>query len=261
AYVGVVAAQLTPPRVRVALVLAVLTLKAATLMLPYEWVTSMATPRPAEGAPVGPGTWAHYDAVKQLLHQEHVPAPTLASLLVGWLGMAQQYLPLAAIGVVGYLATEALVADRTPRGVGRIAAGGIGLVAVAWLLQAGYRAEGGGVLGVFTMPSSKWLFTPSYCLLAAGTGATLLALFATLIDVGRWWNAPLLRALGKNALAIYVGAELSFKLVFARWLLPLPDSGGEASIAGAIQAWIEHATGSPAAAARGWATRGIGVET
>lgn len=253
AYAAVVAAQLASPRVRVALVVAVLALKAGTLLLPYDWVTSMATPRPAEGAPVGPGTWAHHDAVKQLLHMEHVPVPSVASLLVGWVGMAQQWLPLAAIGVIGALATESLLTDRSWRGVGRLAAVGAGLVAIGWLLQAGYRAEGGGGLGLLTMPYSKWLFTPSYCLLAAGTGVVLLAAFAARIDTGRVGNATALKALGKNALAVYVGAELSFKLVFARWLLPLPDSPGADSIAGATQAWLAHLTGSAALASLGWA--------
>lgn len=253
AYLVVVAVQLTPRAWRVCFVVAVLLLKWGTFLLPYDEITALVTPRPTDGAPLGPGTWAHFDAVKQYFNYEFVPVPTAMTLLIGWLGMLQQYLPLAAIGVVGALATERLEGDRSWRSVRVVVTSGAALAFLAFLLQAGYRPEGGGLWGVATVPFSKWLFSPAYCLLAAGTGLLLLAAFFALVDLAKFgWLAPL-GVLGKNALAVYVGAELSFKLVFARWLIP--GSGGEPqSIAAGVQAWLEAWSGSPAFAGLGWAT-------
>lgn len=253
AYLVVVVVQLTPRPWRIGFVLAVLALKWAMFLLPYDTVTAWVTARPAEGAPLGPGTWAHFDGVKQLFNYEFAPEPTLRTLLLGWLGMMQQYLPLAAIGVIGALVTERLERGRDWRSVGAIALVGAALVVAAFVLQAGYRPEGGGLWGVATVPFSKWFFSPGYCLLAAGTGSLLLAAFYAAIDVwGAEWLAPL-GVLGKNALAVYVGAELAFKLVFGRWLIPTP-SGEPASIASGAQAWLEAWSGSPALAGLGWAT-------
>ncbi|MEN1681207.1 MAG: heparan-alpha-glucosaminide N-acetyltransferase domain-containing protein [Planctomycetota bacterium] len=258
AYFFVVLAQLAPPRWRVAIIVGLLAAKWATFLLPYETVASLATLRPAEGAPTGPGTWAHFDGVKQLLHMEHVPLPTFASLVVGWFGMAQQYLPLATIGMVGALATERIERGRDTRSAMTIAAWGVALVVVGALLQWGYDPAGGGLWGVATVPYSKWLFSPAYCLLAAGTGALLLAAMFAAVDVAGLTGFGLLQSLGKNALAVYVGAELSFKLIVSRWLLPLPDGAAD-SIAGAIQAWIRYATGSAVAASLGWALLWVAV--
>lgn len=252
AYFFVVLAQLLPPRWRVAIVVVVLAAKWATFLLPYETIATLVKLRPAEGAPLGPGTWAHFDGVKQLLHMEHIAEPTLISLLVGWLGMAAQYLPLATIGMIGALATERIERGRDVRSALTVAAWGAVFVAIGTALQWGYNPAGGGLWGTATVPYSKWLFSPAYCLLAAGTGAVLLAAFFALIDVAGLVALGPLQSLGKNALAVYVGAELSFKLIFSKWLLPLPDAGAD-SIAGAIQAWIGHATGSPVAASLGWA--------
>ncbi|MEQ8209160.1 MAG: DUF5009 domain-containing protein [Lacipirellulaceae bacterium] len=260
AYFFVVLAQLVSSRWRSAIVIAVLAAKWATFLLPYETIASLATLRPVDGAPVGPGTWAHFDGVKQLFHMEHVAEPSLTSLLIGWLGMAQQYLPLAAIGVCGALATERIERGRDGRSAMVVAGWGAALIAVGAALQWGFVPGGGGLWGTATVPFSKWLFSPAYCLLAAGTGAMLLATFFAAIDCASLVRFGPLRSLGKNALAVYVGAELSFKLIFSKWLLPLPEKGAD-SIAGAIQAWIGHATGSPIAASLGWALLWVVVWT
>ncbi|QDT68450.1 hypothetical protein MalM25_13720 [Planctomycetes bacterium MalM25] len=252
AYLVVVVVQMTPRPWRIGFVAAVLALKWATFLLPYDAVTAWVTPRPVDGAPLGPGAWAHFDAVKQLINYEFAPAPTSGSRLLGWLGMMQQYLPLAAIGVIGALVTEELERKRDWRSVGAIALIGAALVAAAFALQAGYRSEGGGLWGVATVPFSKWFFSPAYCLLAAGTGSLLLAAFFAAIDLGKIeWLTPL-SVLGKNALAVYVGAELSFKLVFGHWLMMTP-TGESAPIASGVQAWLEAWSGSPALAGLGWA--------
>lgn len=258
AYVVAVAVWLTGAVWRRAFVVVALLAKWATLLIPYETVTACAKPRPIAGAPAGPGTWAHFDAVKQLLHLDFMPVPTWWSHALGWLGMAGQYVPLAAIAVVGGLLTERLVAassasDREKwRVAARVALAGAALWAAAVLLQWDYRPTGGGLWGTATVPYSKWLFSPAYCLLAAGTGCLLLAAMFALVDLAGVWRFPLLRSMGKNALGVYVGAELSFKLLFSKWLLPLPG-GDSGSIAAAVQAWIGHLTGSPAAASLGWA--------
>ncbi|MGL4514488.1 MAG: heparan-alpha-glucosaminide N-acetyltransferase domain-containing protein [Lacipirellulaceae bacterium] len=256
-YVVVVAVWLATERVperwraawRVALVAAAWLGRWALLALaPYEWVTGFVKPRPIDGAPVGPGTWAHHDAVNQWLNREFVAVPTTFDLLAGWLGMLQQVLPLAAIGVVGGLATTALEAGR----LRRVAVVGVGLVLVAFALRWGYRAEGGGLWGTATVPFSKWLISPAYCALAAGTGSILLAAIASVVDRKRWTTLWPLRVVGMNPLAVYVGAELSFNTIFTKWLLPLPD-GGSDTIAAATQAWLAHATSSPLGAGLGWA--------
>lgn len=252
AYFFVVAVQFAPITWQVGLVVVTLLAKWATFLIPYDHVASVVTVRPPEGAPTGPGTWAHFDGVKQLLHLEHVAEPSLATHAIGWLGMAQQFLPLAAIGVVGALSTRLIVDHRSWRSSSRVAGAGVALVALGFVLQADYDPAGGGWFGVATVPYSKWLFSPAYCLLSAGTGCLLLAAFFGAFDLARWPGARPFVVMGRNALAIYLGAELSFKLIFGKWLLPTPDGAAD-TIAGATQAWIEHATASPAAASLGWA--------
>ncbi|MEO0530010.1 MAG: heparan-alpha-glucosaminide N-acetyltransferase domain-containing protein [Planctomycetota bacterium] len=252
AYFVTVAVMLLPTKGRVAFIAVVLLAKWSLFLLSYEAVTSLAAVRPAEGGPVGPGTWAHFDAVKQLLHAEFLADPTWWQRLLGWFGMAQQYLPLAAIAVVGALTTEQLNDHRNGRTVCRFLGLAVALIAIGFVLQYGYDPAGGGLWGLATVPFSKWFFSPAYCLLAAGSGVALLAGFYFLTDLAKLAELSWLRAQGKNALAIYVGAELSFKLIFARWQLPLPD-GGSDSIAASIQAWIGDVTGSPAVASLGWA--------
>lgn len=258
AYVVTAAVWLLPMAGRVAFVVLALLAKWATLLIPYDIVTQSVQPRPIEGAPTGPGTWAHFDAIKQLFHMEFVPVANWSSQLVGWFGMAVQYVPLAAIAVVAGLLAERLMKAPTKdtqarlRTAGRTALAGLTLWAIAVLLQWDYQPEGGGLWGLATAPYSKWFFTPAYCLLAAGTGAVLLAACYLLVDVTHAYRFPLLQSMGKNALAVYVGAELSFKLIFSKWLLPSPN-GEPDTIAAAIQAWTLHATGVPLIASLSWA--------
>ena len=253
AYLVTLAVWLTPAWARVLFVVGVLSAKLALLvMVPHDWLAAQVALRPPEGSPVGPGTWAHFDGVKQLVNMEHVAVATLASRLIGWFGMAQQYLPLATIGVIGAWTATLLDARRTWGAWAAVTGIGTVLTAAAFAMQWGYVAEGGGLLGLWTVPFSKWFFSPAYCLLAAGTGVLMLTAFFAVVDLLRWTDAWALRVMGVNALAIYVGAELSFKTIFSKWLVPLPD-GGSDSIAGAVQAWLAYATGSPAAGSLGMA--------
>jgi predicted acyltransferase len=224
-------------------------------------------PRVVGGELTGPGTFTHLDDIKRLLHFEHTKStlnaagePRLGAFILGWFGMAQQYLPLAAVAVMGGWCTEVLTSDRWSkhRRAALLLAAGAGVTALAYLLQAGYRPGGGGWFGPLTQPFSKWFFTPTYCLLAAGTGAMLLAAFYLVTDVWRLTTLTVLRVYGLNALALYVGAELSFKIIFAKWQIIHPN-GYSGAMAGGFIAWVQHAAAGMgagewwAAAIGGWA--------
>jgi predicted acyltransferase len=250
-YVVATAVSLAPRWAWWAFVGVVLAAKTVVMVgLDPEWVRGAleagSSPLAARNpeAPTGAGTFTHFDDVKRLLAREHVAPIGLASSLdrsaLGWLGMAQQWLPAAAIAVLGALAADRLLDERTPRArrARDLALGGALATLLAFGLQAGYDAAGGGWLGPLTIPFSKWFFSPAYCLLAAGTGALLLAACFWTIDVrGIRRLAEPWRTYGVNALALYVGAELTWKLAISRWTMPTPD-GGSSAIPGAVNAWV-----------------------
>jgi predicted acyltransferase len=257
-YFVAVCVYLLPRWAQVSFVVAVLVAKAATMaLIPAEWVRDVMqaaglSPRvlTAAGAEalVGPGTFTHFDDIKRLVHLEHLKAGhdgplvgKVALFVGGWLGMAWQWLPCAAIAVLGGLSMEILTDERRGRlaRAGRLLAFGAALTALAYLLQAGYRPEGGGWLGLWTQPFSKWLFTPSYCLLSAGTGALLLGGFFLVVDCWKWTSLTWLRIYGMNAIALYLAAELSFKIIFAKWQIVHPN-GHSGAMAGGFIAWVEH---------------------
>jgi len=252
-YFVALAVFLCPRWAQIAFVVAVLAGKWGVMtLIPWETVNGLVATRAPEGAPLGPATWAHFDGVKRVLNLEHLD-PGWTRWIVGWLGMGQQFLPCAAIAVLGGWVTEILTAER---GVwvkaGRAFGLGAGFLLLAYALQWGYDPAGGGLFGRFTAPFSKWFFSPAYCLLASGTGALLLLGFYLVIDVGRWTTAWARRVYGLNAIVLYVGAELSFKVIFSKWLIPSPaGEGATDSLAGGFIAWVTHWTGSPAAG--GWA--------
>lgn len=256
-YVVAVAVSLFPKWAWWVFVGVVLASKAAVMAgIDAEWARSTLAgaaepmgPRNPD-APAGAGTFTHYDDVKRVLAREHVaPDGVWAAadrFVLGWLGMAQQWLPCAAIAVLGALATDRLLSagssakDRV-RAARGVALAGVAAVALGFALQWGYRETGGGALGALTMPFSKWFFTPAYCLLAAGTGAILLAGCYAAIDVKGWRRlAEPWRTYGVNALALYVGAELLWKLVVSRWRMGVPGDGSS-TIPGAVNAWVAWA--------------------
>jgi predicted acyltransferase len=253
AYFATVCVYLLPRWGQITFIIVVLAAKLATLtLIPWEVVQQAGLVRAPEGAPVGPGTWAHYDGVKRLLHMEHESG--LGAKLIGWLGMAQQWAPLAAVAVIGGLLTEILAgARREIEKLRLVASAGAALLLGAYLLQWGYDAAGGGLLHLATVPFSKWLISPSYCLLSAGTGALLLAFCWWVIDVKGWTRMYPLVVYGRNAIALYFGAEFSFKVLWSKWQMPLPEgaAASQDSLAGGFLAWVEHWTSSPAVAA--WA--------
>lgn len=245
---------LLPRWVPLAFVIGVLLAKWALMtLIPWDQVQGLVPVRVLEGSPLGPGTWAHFDAVKRVVCLEHHdPGPL--RWFVGWLGMSQQFLPCAAIAVIGGLATQILTSQASPaRRILRLLAFGLGLTALAYLLQWGYEPAGGGLFGNSTVPFSKWFFSPAYCLLAAGTGTLLLAILFAVIDVARWTTAWPLRVYGMNAITLYVGSEFFFKVIASKWLVPHPDSEGRTdSLAGGLIAWVTHWTGSPSVGAWSW---------
>ncbi|MFG0252714.1 MAG: heparan-alpha-glucosaminide N-acetyltransferase domain-containing protein [Phycisphaerales bacterium JB038] len=253
AYFATVCIYLLPRWAQITFVVAVLLAKLATLIfIPWEVVEQAGLVRAAADAPAGPGTWAHFDGVKRLLHMEH--AAGAGALLLGWLGMAQQWLPLAAIAVVGGWLTEVLASGRKELEKLQVVGGaGAALLLGAYLLQWGYDGVGGGLLGPFTVPFSKWLISPAYCLLSAGTGALLLVGCWWVIDAKAWTRLYPFIVYGRNAIALYFGAEFSFKVIWSKWQMPLPEGAAAKSdsLAGGFLAWVEAWTGSPAIAA--WA--------
>ena len=248
AYLVTLAVFLLPRWVGFAFVAVVLLAKWGTMtLIPWESAGTLFPPRTPVGAPIGPGTFAHFDAVKRALCLEHHdPGPV--RWFVGWLGMAQQFLPCAAIAVFGGLVTQILTGPGShPRKISRIVAIGSVTTALAFALQWGYSPSGGGLLGPFTVPFSKWFFSPAYCLLATGTGTLLFAALYALIDAAKWTSAWPLRVYGQNAIALYVGSELFFKVVASKWLLPHPEGGGRTdTLAGGFIAWTTHWSGSSA---------------
>lgn len=170
------------------------------------------------------GTWAHYQAVKKGVEAQ-----------LGWLGAAQQWLPGAAVAVAGGLVTE-LLTSRGAHARRTLLVAAIGaaatLLAIAWHLAP-------QPLG---MAMSKWFFSPSYALVTIGTGSLLLAGFYYVADVRRLYGFGFLRVFGVNAIAVYVVAELSFKLVWSKWRIPSP-SGGDDSVMGGTMAWLAHLLG------------------
>jgi len=251
AYVATVAITMLPRWAWWASLGGILAVKMAVMLaIDAEWVRSVMAgaglePRGATEA-TGHGTFTHFDDVKRFLNREHVDPSAGAWAAfdrrgIGWLGAAQQWLPAAAIAVGGALTVDWISRERLE--AWRRIAAPIAIGALACLLAAvqgwGYRPGGGGLLGPLTIPASKWLFSPAYCLLSIGSGAVLLTLFFAVIDAGgaRWAAVPW-RVFGVNAIAVYVGAELCYKLAFSRWLLPVPGGeGGASSLPGAINAW------------------------
>ncbi len=269
-YFCAVCVYLLPRWAQIVFVIAVLTFKLAILTLfPADFARSAmdaAGLSPRGSGITGTGTFTHFDDVKRLLHLEHIKSALARedrgrfwAFVAGWFGMAQQFLPCAAIAVVGGWCTELLSDESRPKlqRAARLLGFGLAMTLLAYLLQAGYRPEGGGWLGRLTVPFSKWLFSPSYCLLSTGTGAMLLATFFLVTDAWKITTFWVLRVYGLNALALYVGAELSFKIIFAKWQIIHPN-GHSGAIAGGVIAWVSRwaeqvgASEASAAAWGGW---------
>ena len=152
--------------------------------------------------------------------------------------------PAIATTLLGLLAGEWLRADRRPFAKTLGFLGG-GLVLVALAVWWGEAAP-----GWLLFPISKNLWSPSFVLLTGGLSAALFGLTWWLVDVHglRWGTGPFV-TYGKNAIAVYVGAEVVagtlrtirwpatdgqvlslheriYRAAFASWLPPMTASLG-----------------------------------
>jgi predicted acyltransferase len=105
---------------------------------------------------------------------------------------------------------------------------------VAGLLLGGAALVAGGIFWSRSLGFNKAAWTPSYILLAAGTGALVLCLFYTLIDAARWrwWAWPLI-VFGSNALLVYVASILVKVAFLQQWEVKL-GAGKSTS----VQQWL-----------------------
>jgi predicted acyltransferase len=80
---------------------------------------------------------------------------------------------------------------------------------VAWLLAGGALAVALGFAWSVQFPLIKRIWSSSFCLVASGYAAMLLAVFYQVIDVWRMqrWCTPFVW-MGMNSITIYVGANL-----------------------------------------------------
>jgi predicted acyltransferase len=91
---------------------------------------------------------------------------------------------------------------------------------VAWLLAAGVAGIAVGCLWGLEFPIIKRIWTSSFCLVASGFSAVLLAMFYLVVDVWRWrtWCRPFLW-IGANALTAYLAVNLvDFRSIAARFV-------------------------------------------
>lgn len=162
---------------------------------------------------------------------------------LGWFGtLLTQGLPSTVTVLLGSQSTNALKQEwrrPTTRSFVLVASGAL-VVALSWVWHTlWYHQPSIG------MPFSKDYFTSSYVLLAAGSGAMILGAMHQICDVRALSSLKPLRVLGMNAFAVYLAAELLWKMVLTRWHLTCPD-GSSAWIISALKAWLQHAFGNNA---------------
>ena len=174
---------------------------------------------------------------------------------LGWWGtLVTQGLPACATVALGLLAGEAL---RVSRDRGRLWQAGV------MLMGAGAMVTAAGLVWSVWMPMSKDFFTPSYVLASAGTGSVLLGLMVVVRRgmgevAGRVWGATMRvpEVMGKNAIAVYVAAEVLWAVAWTRWrvVLPVGYEHGSAEMWSGMKAWLRAGIGGTAAA---WVAIGV----
>jgi len=94
---------------------------------------------------------------------------------------------------------------------------------VGWCFVAGWFAILGGLVWSWAFPINKNLWTSSYVLFTAGAALQFLGVCVWLVDIQGWrrWARPAI-ALGRNAIAVFVGSGLLVK-VLLRLRLPAGD--------------------------------------
>ncbi len=152
---------------------------------------------------------------------------------LGWFGvLLTQGLPAAALCSLGALTSHALFQPASPpRRPAHVLIAGL-LLAFLGLL---WHRSG-------NMPLSKDFLTSSYVLFSAGTAAATLAALWWVIDLRQFTRATPLRVVGMNAIALYLLAELLWKMALVRWHVVTPDAGVSSAFV-AAKAWLQHALG------------------
>ena len=145
AYFVAICVWLLPTQWRIGFVFLVLIGRWVTMEIPsWETANELIVTRAPTDAPLGPGTWAHFDALRRIYSLEHLQ-PSLWRTLFSWFGASQEYLPGAAIAVLGGFTSLAFAAQRTYHGAIRVVLAGAALVLFGFILQGNYQPTGGGV--------------------------------------------------------------------------------------------------------------------
>ena len=157
-------------------------LLVAALLLTAHWVAIRFLPIPGVGVGV-------FDEGRNIVH--HINHTYLAS--VGLQGLPT-LVPTSALVLIGTAIGDLLRSERIEQ-----------MRKFMWLMVAGGALTIGGVLWSLSVGFNKPIWTSSYILLTAGTGAIVLALFYLLIDTTGWRKWPYaLLVFGSNAILVYV---------------------------------------------------------
>ena len=136
-------------------------------------------------------------------------------------------LPGATVIVMGALAGDVLRTATNNR-----------ISAARTLILPGALAWAASYALSFWHPYSKDFFTASYALLAAGSGAVILAALYYIIDVRNITTLFWARVFGLNAIAFYMLNELLFRIVLSKWTQPWypnPDGSPRTLISALMQ--------------------------
>lgn len=139
----------------------------------------------------------------------------------------QNYLsPVSLVGIFSIIPTAALVLIGTAVGDLLRRRDRDQMWTVAWLTLIGVALTAGAVIWNASLVFNKPLWTPSYVLLAAGTGSLILGLFYLIMDTHRWtkWAFPLI-VFGSNAIVAYVAPILVKLLILQKWHVAVPGHG------------------------------------
>lgn len=171
------------------------------VQLPRRW-------QPVVAIGVLAGVWLAYEVWGGGYGQSSNVAAHVDKAIVGQFSAEQPHnLPTSMVSVwFGVLAGRALVEHQDEeRRLARL------------LLLAASTMAAGLALVLAGMPLNKHLWTPSYTLVTAGIGATVLALAYQLVDRLGWRRpARPLVVLGANAIAVYVATSLVAVLLLPR---------------------------------------------
>lgn len=194
-----------------------------------KWVWMMFVPIPGSGLGAGQVVWTQEQSTYRWLNGQ-----------IGWFGGFQNVLPGACTVLLGCFAGEVLrhgewSAAKRPR-VLAVSGAVLVLIAMVWQLH---------------FPLSKDYYTSTYALLAAGSGAIVLAVMYWVVDVVRAAAARGLvfafEPLGMNAIAIYFGIEFLWATVLGRWQILYPN-GMSGALIGGVLAWFQDWGGNVAGA-------------